>query len=206
MSFELLSEVPTLLRPGHLVYFKDQGWHSNYKGKWFTVGQAQQIKYDIGRIVDANSSIDLDFVAPASGGVSATSLSLVPTKEDTLYEQLWGIRGTPLVYPRYNNTYFLKLEVTNVAPDTGDERLRYLGFYDEADSPFEQMRLREYVVKDNDGVPVLRVYNDLDVAEPIDLRVIVNRVQLEKVASPQSIPDAMKGRARILVHHSSFNY
>lgn len=205
MAFELLTETPGLLRVGHVLRFDGSGWDEKYADKWFRVAQAQQIKYDISRVISANTSRDLDFASPAGGGVSDTALSLMPDKEDTLYEQLWGIRGTPLVYPMYENRYFLQLEITRVAPDTGDERLRYLGFYDQNDSSLAMPRVREYVVKVNNGTPVLRLYNDFDLDELMILRVVVNRVRLEKKAEAD-IPENIRPMARIIRHHRSFSW
>ena len=178
MAFELLTEVPALLREGHFVFFEG-GWpdetHKNQQ--WYQVQRTQQIKLDIPRIVTAGSSIDLDFSAPSGGGIGDLNLSLLPTKPDTLYEILLGLKGLPLLYPMYNNSFYQKLEVTNVTPDTANANLRYLGFYDELDSSFEAPRLREYVVKDQQP-PVLRLYNDQTLDEVLILRFIINRCKL----------------------------
>lgn len=205
MAFELLSETPPLLRSGHVVFFEDKTWDPKYAGKWFRVVRAQQVPYNIGRIVSANASIDLDFSAPAGGGVGDTNLSLLPDHAEELFEILFGIKGTPLVYPRYQNQYFLSLAVTNVIPDTGDANLRYLGFYNQDDSPFDEPRLREHIVKDNGGVPVLRVYNDFATDEKIVLRAIVNRIRMDEVKATAVSPEVQL-RARRLKHHKSFAY
>ena len=203
MAFELLTEVPSLLREGHFVFF-DGGWapESHKDQQWFQVQRAQQIKLDIPRIVTAGSSIDLDFGAPSGGGIGDTNLSLLPTKSDTLYEMLLGLKGLPLAYPMYNNSYFQKLEVTNVTPDTSDRNLRYLGFYDELDSPFEAPRLREYVVKDQQP-PVLRLYNDQTLDEVLIIRFIINRCRL--VATP-SRTEEMRRLGRVAKYHEWFVY
>ena len=199
MAFELLPEVPSLLREGHFVHFQG-GWPAAKDEQWFQVDRAQQIKLDIPRIVTAGSSIDLDFSAPAGGGIADLNLSLLPTSNNTLYELLMGLKGLPLVYPMYNNTFFQKLEVTNVVPDTGDRNLRYLGFYDELDSPFEAPRLREYVIKDQQP-PVLRLYNDQISDEVLIIRFILNRCRI--VPAPQPQGDILRV-ARVAKYHSWF--
>ena len=203
MAIELLTEVPSLLREGHFVFFEG-GWTDSTKKdqKWFQVQRTQQIKLDIPRIVSAGSSIDLDFAAPSGGGIGDTNLSLLPTSGDTLYEILLGLKGMPFMYPMYNNTYFQRLEVTNVLPDTGDRNLRYLGFYDELDSPFEAPRLREHVIKDQQP-PVLRLYNDQILDEVLIIRFIINRCRL--VETPLR-SEEMRRLGRVLKYHAWFNY
>ena len=113
-----------------------------------------------------------------------------------------GLKGLPLVYPMYNNTFFQKLEVTNVVPDTGDRNLRYLGFYDELDSPFEAPHLREHVVKDQQP-PVLRLYNDNTLDEVLIIRFIINRCKLGEVSPPS---DDVRRVARIAKYHAQSNW
>jgi hypothetical protein len=203
MAFELLTETPALLREGHFVFFTG-GWpeSTGKEQRWYQVERAQQIKLDIPRIVTAGSSIDLDFAAPSGGGIADLNLSLLPTGGDTLYEILVGLKGLPFVYPMYNNSYFQRLEVTNVYPDTGDRNLRYLGFFDEADSPFEAPRLREHVVKDQQP-PVLRVYNDQTLDEALIIRFIINRCRL--VLTTQR-SEEVRRLARVVKHHQWFIY
>ena len=201
MAFELLTEVPSLLREGHLVHFRG-GWTEGKDEQWFQIDRAQQIKLDIPRIVTAGSSIDLDFSAPAGGGIADLNLSLLPTSNNTLYELLMGLKGLPLVYPMYNNTFFQKLEVTNVVPDTGDRNLRYLGFYDELDSPFEAPRLREYVIKDQQP-PVLRLYNDQVSDEVLIIRFILNRCRIVPAPQPQ---EDIRRVARVAKYHDWFKW
>lgn len=203
MAIELLTEVQPLLREGHYVFF-DGGWSSETRKDrtMFQVQRTQQIKLDIPRIVSAGSSIDLDFSAPSGGGIADLNLSLVPTKPDTLYEMLIGMKGLPFMYPMYNNSYYQKLEVTAVVPDTGDRNLRYLGFFDELDSPFHAPRLREYVVQ-NQQPPVLRLYNDQTQDEVLIIRFIINRCKI--VATPTQSEESRRV-ARIAKYHEWSNY
>ena len=196
MALELLTETPSLLREGHFVFFKG-GWPSAKDNKWFQVERTQQIKFDIPRIVSSAGSIDLDFGAPSGGGVGDLNLSLIPVSGDTLYELLLGLKGNPFMYPMYNNSYYQRLEVTNVVPSTTDADLRYLGFYDEADSPFTMPRLREHVVKDQQA-PVLRLYNDQIDDEVLIIRFIVNRCRLAETAQPA---EDLRRVSRIAKYH-----
>ena len=107
------------------------------------------------------------------------------------------MKGMPFMYPMYNNSYYQKLEVTGIYPDTGDRNLRYLGFFDELDSPFEAPRLREYTVKDQQP-PVLRLYNDHINDEPLIIRFIINRCRiLETPARTEEI----RRVARVAKYH-----
>ena len=203
MAWEQHTEIPLLLREGHYLYFVG-GWPapSMKEGKWFRVDRAQQIKYDVNRIVAATSSIDLDFAVPAGGGLGDKNLSLIPQNTDTLYELLLGIKGNVLVYPIYNNSYYLRLEATNVLPDTSNARLRYIGFWDESDSAFDAPKLREYVIKDQQA-PVLRLYNDMFLDEPAELRFIVNRTKLIEAPPPS---EEVRRVARVVKYHTYFVY
>jgi len=204
VAFELLVDTPPLLRKGQYITFTG-GWPEaslKKEGDWFRVTAAQQVKYDVNRLVASGSSLDLSFEIPAGGDVSNTALSLLPMSSETCYELLIGLKGNCLVYPMYDNSYFLRLEATNVIPDTSLERRRYLGNYDEDDSPFERPRLREHVVKDQ-VPPVLRVYNDMFTDEPMIFRFWVNRLRLEKVARPAE--DIVRV-ARIADYFRAFQY
>lgn len=201
MAFELHTSTPSLLREGQWIQFVG-GWPEAKDNKWFRVDRAQQLRFDVPRIVLSGASIDLDFSVPAGGGVGNTNLSLIPQKVETVYEMLLGLKGLPLIYPMYNNSYYLKLEATSVVPDTGDANLRYLGNYDEDDSPLEAPRLREHVVKDQQP-PVLRLYNDGFVDEPVVLRFIINKLY---VTLAPAMSEEMRQRGRIVRYHTMMSW
>ena len=103
------------------------------------------------------------------------------------------------MYPMYRNTYYQRLDVTNVIPDTGDRNLRYLGFFDELDSPFDRPRLREYVVQ-NQQLPVFRLYNDQISDEVMVIRFIINRCRLAQIPPP---PEDVRRVARVARYHEA---
>lgn len=203
MAIELLTEIPSLLRPGYVVRFS-ASWEKEWASKWFRVLRTQQIKFDVPRIVDAAGTLDLDFSAPAGGGVGNTNISLLPESSKSIYEIVIGLKGLIAVYPRYNNSYFLKLEATGVLPDVTDANLRWLGFFDQDDSPFAQSRLREYTVKDQTP-PVLRLYNQHGQTEKLVLRFICNRCRVEEVAESQ-LTEAERRLARHIEHFDLFTW
>ena len=200
MAFELLTTPPSLLREGHIIHFEGD-WPDSKKDKWFRVDRAWQIKFDVARIVASADSQDLRFEAAAgSDPVGNTNLALIPDKPGTVYELLMGMKGNLLAYPRYADSFLLSLEKSGVTPSTSDVDLRYLGFYDEEDSPFEAPRLREYTVKDQE-TPVLRLYNDGTIAEKMVLRFIVNRCKLLQV-DPSSVSERERSLVRIAKYHT----
>lgn len=199
MAFELLTAVPSLLREGHLIRFVGN-WPVAKLDKWFVVDRSYQIKYDVARIISSANSQDLRFSeAAGSDPVASNNLALLPKSEDTVYELLVGLKGNLLAYPRYSDRYLLGLEASGVAPNVTDAELRYLGFYDEGDTPFEEPRLREYTVAGQE-TPVIRLYNDLDQAERGVMRFIVNRCRI-LATDPAQIPEAERSRARIAKYH-----
>jgi len=203
MAWELLTEVPLLLKEKQILHFSE-GWGSDWADKWFRAVISHPMEYDVHRIVQAGTgnTQDLDFDKPSGGGVSATYLSLLPESEQTIYEILLGIKGLVFVYPRYNNTYFLKLETTKVIPDVTDADLKFLGFYDERWSPYYAPRLREYTVEDQTP-PVLRLYNPMPDDERCVLRFIVNRLKVIQV-DPADLSEQDKSRAREVKHYSDY--
>lgn len=203
MAWELLTETPPLLREGHILRFIG-AWPDRYKDRWFRADLSQQIKYDVTRIVGAGTSFDVDFRSPSGGGVSDSQVSLLPERQNTVYEILLGLKGNPLVYPQYNNSFYLKLEVTGVLPTLTHSQLRYVGFYDEDDSPVESPRLREYTVHDQEP-PVLRLYADTDLDERLTMRFIVNRLLITEIDKSQLSAD-LQSRARVAKYHNLFTY
>ena len=203
MAIELLSETPSLLKERHVVHFGD-GWPDEFKNKYFRVTRPQQIEYAATYIITAAATFDLDFDKPSGGGVDATYKSLIPTSPNTLYEILIGIKGLPVFFPRYNNSYFGKLEVSNVVPDVTDARLRYLGYFSQAHSPYHSPRLREYTV-DEQQPPQLRLFNNMPNDERIVIRFIVNRCRIDKV-DERSVISSEKERARELQYHTVFTW
>jgi len=205
MAFELMTEVPSLLREGYVMYFDDK-WAKEWAKKYFRVEIAQQMEYHTSRIVAPGTSApanqDISFDKPAGGGVSNTYMSLLPESSETVYEILMGIKGLVLVYPRYNDRYFLQLEVTGVQPDLTNSLLRFLGCYTHEHSPYYAPKLREHTVTDQTPT-VLRLFNPFVNDETIDLRFIVNRCKVVEVAEAD-LTDQERRAARKIRHFNSY--
>jgi len=204
MAWELLTETPALLKPGHVVHF-GQKWPAAFAEKWFRVAIAQEIKYSVSKIVGPNATYDLDFTKPASGGVNDTYLSLLPENAHSLYEILMGIKGPMTVYPRYNNSFFLKLETALCQPDPTDSRLWMLGGYTADDSPFASPRLREHTVHDQTP-PQLRLFNPQRDNDKGVFRFIVNRCKVEEIKNLQTLSEQEKRVARELKEFEVFTW
>lgn len=205
MAVELLPETPTLLKERHVIHFSP-GWPAVWEKKFFRVALTQQVEYEATYIISAGSgnTYDVDFDKPSTGGVSAAYKSLLPTSPDTVYEILIGIKGLVVIFPRYNNSYFGKLEVSNVVPDPADTSLKYLGFIGERQSPYYSPRLREYTVKDVQP-PALRLFNNMPNEERVVLRFIVNRCRVDTV-SEGNLSREERERAREAKHFSIFTW
>lgn len=205
MAFELLTEVPNLLREGHIMHFSEK-WDDKWAKKYFRVELAQQMQYDVHKIVPpgtaAPSQQDLSFSAPAGGGVTHTRLSLLPESNSTVYEMLFGFKGLVLLFPRYNDKYFLELETTGVHPDLTNSMLRFLGYYSQTHSPYYAPKLREFTVKDQ-APPVLRLFNPMITDEMLDITIIVNRCKVETVAEA-ALTEQERRVAREIRHFSIF--
>jgi hypothetical protein len=205
MAFELLVETPPLLKEGHIVHF-GPGWATERQGKTYRVEVAQQMEYDVDRIVSPGSGStsyqDVSFDKPATGKVSNDYISLLPISPDSLFELLIGIKGLVYAYPRYNNAYFLKLEASGAIPDLTDADLAFLGFYDHIQTPYYSPTLREYTVKDMEA-PVLRLYNPMIEDEKVILRFIVNRLKVKEIRDPS---DQEMKVAREIRHFSAMKW
>jgi len=169
MSIELLAIPEPLLKERFYVYFT-KGW-KELGDKFFEIKVTQQIPREVWKILDVGKTHDL--VLKDEG--------FIPENPKTLYEVYVGLKGNVLLYPRLPSTkYFLALEKSGFVPNPADDELRYLGAYTEADTPYDEPRLRFYAVKDMEP-PVFRLYCDSIEPEKAVLRFIVNRCRIEPV-------------------------
>lgn len=184
--YEQHDQTPEILKRNHYVYFDDD-WPdgSGKRNTWWRVERQYRVKYDVARNIASGDTQDLSFSA-ASSGIDNLNLALLPVSRDTLYEVLvgWKTRDI-LVYPYFRNDFVHELEATNVTPDVTDQEQRYIGFWEPEDSPWDEPRIREHVISDQEP-PQLRLYNDGALADRIVFRFIVNHCNLMQL---QSAPD-----------------
>lgn len=182
---ELLVDTPMLLKDGHIVHF-GEGWRNEKENKFFKVAIAQQLTYDVIRIVSPGSANiqDVSFMAPNQGGVSNDYISLLPVNTKTLYEIIIGFKGICMVYPRYANRYQLQLEESQVLPTPSDTTyLAWMGYFDAEGSPYWSPKVRVYTVKDQEP-PHWYLFNPYQDDEKIVIRNIVNKCQLAPIKEP----------------------
>ncbi len=190
---ELLMEVPNLLKTGHIIHFGN-AWPEAKAQKYFRVERANQLVYDVSRIVApgyASSGAsgtdvaiqDIGFDAPNAGAVSDALISLLPTKDITMYEILLGFKGLGMVYPRFANRYQQQLETSLVLPTPSSSALAWLGFFDSQQSPWYAPKVRLYTVKDQEP-PHLYLFNPYQDDEKIVARFVVNKCKLVSVSQP----------------------
>lgn len=205
MAWELLTEVPQLLKEGYVMHFTDQ-WKKEWEDKWFKVQIAQQIRYDVSRtlLIGTSDYLDVSFQEPGTGTVSNDKISLRPYSPHTVYEILLGIEGLCRVYPMYNNDYFQKLEENGVVPKLTDASLAHMGFFTSEISPYWAPKLREYTVKDQEP-PVLRLWNPWTVEEKCILHFTVNRCKVLEV-NPQTLSEIDKRAAREVKYFTKFTW
>ena len=207
MAFELLTEVPRLLREKHIVHFSDK-WPDKWAGKYFRVEVCQQFEYHVHRIVPPGTSApaqqDISFGKPPGGSVSLTEISLLPENDKTLYEILLGIKGLVLVLPRYDEEYFLRLQTPGAQPTLTDIDLRFLGHYSHAQSPYYTPKLREHTVTAQTP-PVLRLFNPLINDEMIDLVFTVNKCKVRE-EPVTAVTEEEKRVAREIRHFGTYTW
>lgn len=201
MAWERFIEAPSLLREGHVLRFSAR-WAKEWGDKYFKVSIAQQMEFERHWILTPSQTYDISFDAPAGGSVAANRLSLLPESSKTVYEILLGLKGLPVVFPRYNDSYFLKLETTGVLPDATDVNLRFLGFYAQHHSPYEKPLLREHAVKDQTP-PNLRGFNNTSLDERLVLRFIINRCKVEEVRE-RDLSEQERRLARKIHHFEDY--
>jgi len=201
---ELLVDTPMLLKEGHIVHFGDK-WRTDKAEKFFKVQIAQQLTYDVIRIVSpGNANIqDVSFMAPNQGGVDNDYISLLPVNSKTMYETLIGFKGTCMAYPRYGNRYFLDLETSKVLPTPSDTTyLAWMGYFDAAQSPYYAPKVRVYTVKDQEP-PHWYLFNPYQDDEKIVIRNVVNKCLLDLIPD-NKVTERDKAVAREVTYYTKF--
>lgn len=201
---ELLVDTPSLLKEGHIVHFSDK-WGSDKAEKFFKVLRAQQLMYDVSRIVSpASANIqEISFMAPNQGSVDNDYISLLPVNTKTMYEILIGFKGICMAYPRYSNRYFLSLETSQVLPTPSDTTyLAWMGYFDATQSPYYAPKVRVYTVKDQEP-PHWYLFNPYQDDEKIVIRNIVNKCLLDLIPEAK-LTERDKAVAREVTYFTKF--
>jgi len=143
---------PKLLQEGYLVTFSSD-WpstHDAIREKTFRIDAVNQVPYDRSFVLpeSAVGTIyrDVDF----SNGSGAFQESIYPEQQNSLFEVLLGFKpGNFLSHwyiPAGKSVH--QLEYAGMYPVMTDNTLKYLGSRQPKDSPYDDPRIKLYLVKD----------------------------------------------------------
>jgi len=194
---ELMPIREPFLKPRQYVYFTE-GWPEAFEKRFFEVKITQTLKRDIHGILSPAGKTDVKL---------DDTEGLLPTSPRTLYEMHVGLKGKVLLYPKWPSTdYFWKFEKPEFFPVPTDDKLRYVGFVDQHDTPFEDPRLREYTVKDMDVI-YYELYCDSPEHEKYVARFSVNRCLIEP-APPEIVVKLERWEIpyRTIIHYKALKW
>lgn len=192
---------PKLLQEGYLVHFTDV-WPStltHIKGKYFRIDVCNQVPYDLNYIIPTGDYKDVD-LSNQSGGEK-----VYPTNERTLYEVTLGFKpGNFLAYfdiPSGKDVSYL--EYSAMYPDHTDSTKRYIGARKPEDSPYEDHRIKFYLVKDLAPL-IMRLYTLPGVDyEKIVCGLMINKCKLRELTNPS---DDEKLKAKVIRYYDELRW
>lgn len=193
---------PKLLQEGYLVYFPGD-WPSTFtqiREKTFRIDAVNTFRYDLSYILPTGASgtvyRDVDF----SNGDGTFQESLYPEKYETLEEVLIGFKPgnfiTHWLIPA--GKYISQLEYAQMYPDITNSKRVYLGAKYPSDSPYDDPRLKLYLIKDLAPL-IMRLY----VLEGVDYEKIVagltiNKCLMKEVEQPT---DEQKLKSKVIRYY-----
>jgi len=143
---------PKLLQEGYLVTFSSD-WpstHNAIREKTFRIDVCNQVPFDRSFILPTGAAgtiyRDVDF----SNGSGTFQESIYPENQSSLFEVLLGFKpGNFLSHwyiPASKSVH--QLEYAGMYPDITDNTKKYLGARQPKDSPYDDPRIKLYLVKD----------------------------------------------------------
>ena len=183
---------PKMLQEGYLVNFPGS-WPAtlaHIREKTFRINEVNQVPYPLPYIIPASDYRDVDL----SNGSGTFQESIYPTGTQSLFEVSlglgpeWGPDDPP---PNYLIHFYIpagkhinSLEYAQMFPDVADAKKRYLGARRPVDSPFNDPRIKFYLVSDLTPL-IIRVYNLAGVDyEKCVLNFTINKCHLEEIPAP----------------------
>lgn len=175
---------PKLLQEGYLVHFSGD-WptqHDAIREKVFRINVANTFRYDITHIIPTTDYRDVDF----SNGSGTFQESIYPENYETLEEVLVGWKPGNFIahWQIPADRYVSQLEYAGMYPDITSATKKYLGIKTPADSPYDDPRIKLYLVKDLAPL-IMRLY----VLEGVDYEkivtgLIINKCLMEEIEKP----------------------
>ena len=139
---------PKLLQEGYLVTFSSD-WpstHNAIREKTFRIDAVNQVPYDLPYIIPTGDYRDVDF----ANGSGTFKENIYPENQNSLFEVLIGLKkGNYLTHwyiPAGKSVH--QLEYAQMYPDLTDTKKKYLGARQPKDSPYDDPRIKVYLVKD----------------------------------------------------------
>ncbi|KKL81149.1 hypothetical protein LCGC14_1997610 [marine sediment metagenome] len=179
---------PKLLQEGYLVTFSSD-WpstHDAIREKTFRIDAVNQVPYDLSYILPTGASgtiyRDVDF----SNGSGTYQESIYPEQQNSLFEVLVGFKpGNYLSHwyvPAGKSVH--QLEFSSMYPDLTDNTKKYLGARSPEDSPYDDPRIKVYLVKDLAPV-IMRLYALPGVDyEKIVVGLTINKCLMRVIEAP----------------------
>ena len=179
---------PKLLQEGYLVHF-DSDWPSTHEAireKTFRIDAVNQVPYDLSYILPTGAVgtiyRDVDF----SNGSGTFQESMYPTKQNSLFEVLLGFKPGNFISHWYipAGKSVHNLEYAQMYPDLTDTKRKYLGARQPKDSPYDDPRIKLYLVKDLAPL-IMRLYVLPGVLfEKIVCGLTVNKCLMREIEAP----------------------
>lgn len=189
---------PKLLQEGYLVHFPGD-WPSTFthiREKYFRIMATVPIPYDLSYIIPTGDYRDVDF----SNGSGTFQESIYPIQFETLEEILVGFKPGNFVHiweiPAGKTVD--NLEYASMYNDITDAERLFLGAHQPKDSPYDDPRIKFYLVKDLAPL-IMKLYVLAGVDyEKIVLGLTINKCLMEEVPSPS---DADKLKSKVIRYY-----
>lgn len=193
---------PKLLQEGYLVLFSSD-WPSTHEAireKTFRIDAVNQVPYDLSYILptgaDGTIYRDVDF----ANGSGTFKENIYPENQRSLFEVLVGFKPGNFLSHWYvpAGKSIHALEYAQMYPDLTDDEKKYLGARQPKDSPYEDPRIKLYLVKDLAPL-IMRLYVLPGVDfEKIVVGLTVNKCLMREIEAPT---EEQKLKAKVIRYY-----
>ncbi|MBA7715857.1 hypothetical protein ES703_124915 [subsurface metagenome] len=175
---------PKTLQEGYLVHFASD-WpstHNAIREKTFRLDAVNQVPYDLPYIIPTGDYRDVDF----ANGSGTFKENIYPENQNSLFEVLIGLKpGNYLTHwyiPAGRSVH--QLEYAQMYPDLADTKKKYLGARQPKDSPYDDPRIKLYLVKDLAPLIMrLFVLGGVDFEKCV-IGLTINKCKLREIDAP----------------------
>jgi len=184
---------PRTLQEGYLVHFSED-WpstHNAVRAKTFRIDVTNQVPYDLSYIIPTGDYRDVDF----SNGSGTFQENIYPENVNSLFEVLVGFKPGNFLSQWYipAGKSISQLEYAQMYPDLDDDEKKYLGARQPKDSPYDDPRIKMYLVKDLSPL-IMRLFTLEGVDyEKIVVGLTINKCKMREIEAP-SQDDLLKAK------------